>query len=287
LIAVGSLEYAHARIWARHGQRPGEALWRRIETTRDLAAVLELARGSALACWLEGIGPDAGAHGIEQALRRHWRERVAELATWMPPAWAAAVTWCAVLADLPALQHLARGGAPLPWMAADPRLRALLGTGGEDARDLEKGGPSEAQAMRSLLDAARAPGRVAAPRSRVSAGGGPGAVRSVGRADADDLLSLWCAQWRRRLPAASASQGIDTHLLPLLTQHAQAFAAPQAVDGWALRRQLQSRLLLLLRRTLVEPVTAFTYLALSALECERLRGELVRRATFPRGGVAP
>jgi len=259
VISAGSLEYAHARIWARHGQRPGETLWRRIETTRDLAAVLELARGSALACWIEGIGPAAGAHGIEQALRRHWRERVSEVAAWMPPAWAASIEWCAVLADLPAWQHLARGGAVLPWMAADPRLRPLPDAG--DAGDSRKGGPPEAQALRTVLDLAHA---------------GP-----------QDLLPLWRAEWRRRLPAAAASQGIDSHLLPLLAQHAGAFATPQAVDGWALRRQLQSRLVLLLRRLLVEPVTAFVYLALSALECERLRGELVRRAAFPRGGAAP
>ncbi len=265
MIAVGSLEYAHARIWARHGQRPAEALWRRIETTRDLAAVLELARGSALACWLEGIGPAAVAHGIEQALRRHWRERVGEVATWMPPAWAAAIEWCAVLADLPALQHLARGGAPWPWMAADPRLRVLLDARASGdvghAGNSDRGGPIEVQAMRSLLDTARA-----------------------GR---HDLLPLWRAEWHRRLPCAAASQGIDTHLVPLLVQHASTFAAPRAVDGWALRRQLHSRLVLLLRRRLVEPVTAFVYLALSALECERLRGELVRRAAFPRAGVAP
>ncbi|MBK8863677.1 MAG: hypothetical protein IPN37_06575 [Betaproteobacteria bacterium] len=262
MIAVGSLEYAHARIWARHGQRPGEALWRRIETTRDLAAVLELARGSALSCWLEGIGPAAGTHDIEQALRRHWRERVGEVATWMPPAWAAAIEWCTVLADLPVLQYLARGGASLPWMAADPRLRVLLDLGDAgDAGDRGKGGPPEVQALRSLLDTARG-----------------------GR---HDLLPLWCAEWHRRLPLGAASQGIDTQLVPLLAQHASAFAAPQAVDGWGLRRQLQSRLVLLLRRTLVEPLTAFVYLALSALECERLRGELVRRAAFPRGGLAP
>ena len=102
-----------------------------------------------------------------------------------------------------------------------------------------------------------------------------------------DLLPLWRAEWHRRLPRAAVSQGIDTHLVPLLMQHASAFAAPQAVDGWALRRQLQSRLVLLLRRTLIEPATAFVDLALSALECERLRGELVRRAAFPRGGVEP
>jgi hypothetical protein len=138
----------------------------------------------------------------------------------------------------------------------------LLDAGdGGDARASGKGGAPEVRAMRSLLDTART---------------GP-----------HELLPLWRAEWRRRLPLAAGSQGIDTHLAPLLAQHAGAFAAPQAVDGWALRRQLQSRLVLLLRRTLVEPVTAFVYLALSALECERLRGELVRRAAFPRSGVAP
>jgi hypothetical protein len=262
VIAVGSVEYAHARIWARHGQRPAEALWRRIETTRDLAAVLELARGSALAGWLEGIGPAAGTHGIEQALRRHWRERVGEVATWMPPAWAAAIEWCAVLPDLPVLQHLARGGAPWPWMAVDPWLRPWLDArDGADAGDSGQGGPPETRALRALLDAA-------------------GDERH-------DVLALWRAEWRRRLPPAAASRGMAGPLERLLAEHAHAFAAPQAVDGWALRRQLQSRLLLLLRRTLVEPVTAFVYLALSALECERLRGELIRRAAFPRMGVAP
>ncbi|HSM21377.1 MAG TPA: hypothetical protein VK876_04110, partial [Rubrivivax sp.] len=175
------------------------------------------------------------------------------------PAWTASIEWCAVLADLPALQHLARGGAAWPWMADDPRLRAMTAAG--DAGDSRKAGLPDAQALRVLLDVARA---------------GP-----------QDLLLLWRAEWRSRLPAAAASQGIDNHLLPLLAQHARAFAAPQAADGWALRRHLQSRLVLLLRRMLVEPVTAFVYLALSALECERLRGELVRRATFPRGGAAP
>jgi len=281
-MGVGSLEYAHARIWARHGQRPGEGLWRRIETTRDLGAVLELARGSALACWIEGLGPAAGVHGIEQALRLHWRERVAEVATWMPPDWAAAIEWCAVLADLPALQHLARGGAPLPWMATDPWLCALLDVGAPGPF-----GPPEVPAMRSLLDATRAQGNAALPQTFAPAAVGLGPAGRRMRLNAQHLLSLWRAEWRRRMPVAAASQGTGSHLEPLLAQHVGAFAAPRAVDGFALRRQLESRLVLLLRRALVEPVTAFIYLALSALECERLRGELVRRAAFPRGWAAP
>lgn len=126
MIDAGSLELAHARIWARHGQRPDDALWRRIETTRDLSALLELARGSSLASWVAGVAPTADVPAIEAALRRHWGERVTEVASWMPQRWQRALLWCGVLVDLPSLQHLARGGAAQPWMSDDARLRGLV-----------------------------------------------------------------------------------------------------------------------------------------------------------------
>ena len=249
MIAAGSVEYAHARIWARHGARPDETLWRRIETTRDLGAVLDLARTGTLARWIEGIGPAAGVHAIEAALRRHWHERVAEVVAWMPPAWGDAIAWCGVLVELPAWQHLARGAPALPWMADDARLNPQAPAGSPLASAVE------------LLQAARA--------------------------DPQNVLPLWLVEWRRRLPRTAGRGGIERRLLPLLAAHAAAFGAPQAVDGWALRRALRARLVLLLRRALVEPVTAFVYLALSALEFERLRGELVPRAAFPHRGVTP
>lgn len=248
MIGAGSLDYAHARIWARHGQRPDEALWRRIETTRDGAAVLELARGSALARWLAGVGPTLDVHGIETTLRRQWREQVAELASWLPPQWTAAVDWCAWLLELPALQHLARGGAALPWMAGDAWLGGLVG---DD--------PVHAPARR-LLDAARA--------------------------DPQALLRLWRLQWLLLLPRGGAGRSVAEQLGPMMAAHEAAFAAPATVDGWALRRGLQRRLELLLRRTVGEPTSAFVHLALSALEFERLRGELLRRAAFPQRPLA-
>jgi hypothetical protein len=79
---------------------------------------------------------------------------------------------------------------------------------------------------------------------------------------------------------------IERQLLPLLEDHRRAFAAPHTVDGWALRRELQARLVLLLRRHAVEPVEAFAYLALCAVELERLRGEITRRAAFPQRELA-
>ena len=246
MIDAGSLEFTYARIWARQADAAGEALWRRIEITRDFDAALEIVRASPLARWLEGLGADVGAHAIERVMRRHWRERVAELAAWMPQSWQAAVQWCSVLIDLPALQHLAVGAAPPRWMADDPIWHAVV-----------TDGAAVGDAWQPLLTAART--------------------------DVNSLLPRWQAEWDRRLPRGFGRDTLDEQLLPLLADHAAAFAAPQASDGWALRHVLQRRLLLLLRRVLVEPAAAFIYLALCALEFERLRGELLRRVAFSRG----
>jgi hypothetical protein len=146
--------------------------------------------------------------------------------------------------DLPLLLHLARGGSPPAWARADPALQPLL----------------EIQ-----------PGARADPRARLLAGA---------RIDPGSLLGQWTAEWRRRLPPGAGRAEIEGRLLPLLERHARSFGAPQAVDGWALRRALQERLVGVLRRALVEPAAAFAFLALEALEFERLRAELVARAAF-------
>jgi hypothetical protein len=246
VIDAGSLEFAHARIWARQADAAGEGLWHRIEVTRDFAAALEIARASPLARWLEGLGADAGAHAIERVMRRHWRERVAELAAWMPQPWQAAVQWCGVLIDLPALQHLAGGAAPPQWMADDPAWHATVSDG-------------------------------------TALGGDWQPLLAAARTDVKSVLPRWRAEWERRLPRSVGRTTLDEQLVPLLTEHVVAFAAPQASDGWALRHALQRRLRLMLRRVLLEPAAAFIYLALCALEFERLRGELLRRVVFARG----
>ncbi len=68
----------------------------------------------------------------------------------------------------------------------------------------------------------------------------------------------------------------------LLAEHANAFRDPSASDGWALRRALHARLSRLFRRATLDPAAAFIFLALSALDFERLRGEILRRVAFPR-----
>jgi hypothetical protein len=248
--ATGSLELAQARIGARWGEQPGDATWRRIEATRDLAGVLDIARSdAALSRWVDGIGADASLHALERTLRRQGRERVAELRGWMPTAWQAAVAWCALLPDLPALQHLARGHTAAAWMHADDALRPCL-----------EGRPSN-DARLALLASARA--------------------------DPSSLLARWRDRWLALLPREAGRARVECELLPLLEGHALDFASPRIVDGRGARDALRRRLVLLLRRASCEPVAAFVYLATQMLDLERLRGELVQRAAFPALALAP
>jgi hypothetical protein len=243
VIDAGSLEYAHARLCARFGDRPDELVWRRIEMIREIDTLLETARASPLAAWIARIGPGASVHTMELAMRAHWRERVAAIAAWMPAAWRDSIEWCAMLVELPVLQHLARGGAAPRWLSDDP-LRAALGD-----------------------DRARR---------------GPGWLLAAASADPGRIAAIWRAEWDRRLPARRECPELLRETVRLLAEHANAFGDPSASDGWALRRALHARLSRLFRRATLDPAAAFIFLALSALDFERLRGEILRRVAFPR-----
>jgi len=255
MIDCGSLEYAHARQHARHGRRIDEAGWRPIETMRELAALLELARGTALRPWLVDITVDSGAHRIEAVLRGHWRALVAEVVAWMPERWQPALAWCAVLPDLAPLQYLARGGEPVAWMHDDVALRDLCA--------------APAQARVAVLDA------------------GPLAALASAWAEPHAVGQAWQAEWHRRLPPSTGDAAETLRQLErTLLEHRGSFVAATQGQGWQLRASLHARLSLLLRRSALEPAAAFIHLALSALELERLRAELLRRVLFPRWKLA-
>jgi hypothetical protein len=249
VIECGSLEFAQARLQSRQGQRAGEADWQRLETAREFGALLDAAHSSPLRPWVVGITAPGTSQQIEAVLRAHWRALVAEVAGWMPMAWQAAVLWCAVWPDLPVLQHLARGSDPALWMHDDPRLRALCAV-------------------------------PAAERQAALAAGPYGPLAAAWPAP-ESMAGAWRAEWERRLPRPLA-QG-ETSLSRLAVEvrkHGAAFAAAPPGPGWLLRRSLQARLALLLRRAALEPAAAFIHVALCALDLERLRGELLGRALF-------
>jgi hypothetical protein len=256
--AAGSLEYAQARLSARYGNRPDALAWQRIEHVRALPALLDTARASALSCWLGGIGSHSTPHEIERVLRGHWRDLVAEVAAWMPEDWQGAVRWCALLADLPMLQHLARGGAAPPWLSDDPVYRDL----GEREPEVS--------------------GTVTADRSRAATAGRIPAPLAAAWTDPDRIGALWLAEWRRRIPASQcAGDTVMDETSRALGAHLAALRDRAVRDGTPLRRALQARLSLLFRRAVIDPSAAFIFLALSALDLERLRGEILRRVVFP------
>ena len=249
-IGAGSLEYAQARLSSRYGERPDEAAWMRIEHVRALPALLDAIRATSLGRWTPGIGTHSTPHEIDRALRARWRGLAAEVASWMPVEWEPAVRWCAVVVDLPLLQHLARGGAAPEWMREDAFYADVLGRG-------------------STRAATPPPGSAIAPLA--AAWGEPHRIGDH-----------WLAHWRRQLPAA---RGFDPALIEALVgalrAHLAGFRDRTLVDGWPLRRAFERELALQFRRAILDPAAAFVYLALAALDAERLRGELARRALFP------
>ncbi len=247
---AGSLEYGYARLCARFGARADEALWRRIEVVRDLAAVLDIVRGSPLAPWIVGIGPEADPHAIESAARRHWRALAVEVASWMPQPWQASVVWCAALVDLPAVRALGHGGARASWLRDDPALQGLV------------------DPALGAVDPARI------------------ALLCEGTGDARRVLAAWRARWLQLLPEPPAAHPLLQRLVHMLEEHAQRFAGAHPADAWPLRRTLAGRVTLVFRRAAVDPAQAFAYLALAALEYERLRAELVPRALLPHRALA-
>jgi len=240
----GDLEYACARVGARMGERPDEAAWRAIAGIRGFAAFLEAARTPPFRRWTGGIAADGDPHGVEAVLLGHWRTLVDEVCVWMPEKWHAAISWVGALGDLPVAQYLARGGVPLPWMRDDPVYRELS----------RSGGPPTSGTLVPLAATWTSP---------------------------EGFFRAWTEEWSLRVPdLADAEPGAISDYTRLLTAGRAAPLDAPAGDGMPARRALSSRLIALYRRAMLDPAAVFIFLALSALDIERLRGELVRRAIF-------
>lgn len=125
------IDYALARIHARHGARPEARAWAMVHAAVTLGSLLENARGSALESWIAGLDPATPRAEAERLLHERLRGRIAEAARWVPEAWRPAVMHTASLIDLPARQRRLRAGgdeeraaaARREWLAAWRDLR--------------------------------------------------------------------------------------------------------------------------------------------------------------------
>ncbi len=92
-MSIAGFGYAQARIQARHGERPDEALWRRLHASQELGHFLESARASSLRPWVGHLTARQSAREIERSLRADFLEYVHEVAAWVPDPWQRAVGW--------------------------------------------------------------------------------------------------------------------------------------------------------------------------------------------------
>jgi len=240
--------YAQARLQARHGQRPDERLWRRLQGIGELSHYLQVARRSVLQRWVAGLQPRQSSHAIEVSLRRQLRIYVDEVAGWLPEPWRAPIGWAKRLPDLPAIQHLLSEAAAPAWMNADPVL-APFAAG------------TFAERRKAVLDSECA---CLAQHWNPSV----------------PLYQTWLQCWEQMWPH---SPRLAPGLRRLGALHATPVGAALAgvTDvGGQQRAALQAQYERAFRRCPFQPAAAFAHLGLVALDVQRLRGAILRRLLF-------
>jgi hypothetical protein len=265
-----TFDYAHARVAARLAQRPDERLCNQLRSLRSVASLLETVRASSAASTVSGVALTSDADGIELAFRQQLRTRVAEVAGWAPSPWRPALLFTQHLVDLPALVHLLGAERPPRWIAADPVLAPYAAAAQTQRRAALLDGPLAplARALDAGADARRAPEPLARALRRLRSG-----------ATLHPALGAWEAEWRRRWPPASpdARERLE-RVVDLVRTHLLRFPAVPADDTATARQTLGARLATAVRRNAAEPAGLFAYLALFAVDLERLRAEFVPRA---------
>ena len=251
----GSIEYAQVRIQSRYAARANAAAWREMEHARELSALIAVARGSGFDRVVAQLPMPLGLHELDFALRKQWRERVDEVAGWMPVDWQAALRWCSLIVDLPFIRYLAEGGIPYGWMERDACLAYLS----------------------------------ARPGSRTPATKGvEGLFSGLHESGPEAVASGWYREWRSRMPRLSEQEA--AHFLVFVRtveSHLGAFSRAAVDAGWRHRQMLEQKLNTLFRLSTLEPLAAFAFLALEWLDLERLRGEIATRIAFASRSPVP
>jgi len=263
-----TLEYAYARVGARLSQRPDERLWLQLHSARSVAALLDAVRASPAAPAVSGVQLTGDGDIIEAAFRQQLRTRIAEVVAWSPLEWRPALSHTRHLVDMPAVVQLLTDEPPPRWMVADPVLAEYALPNRAQRRAALTAGPlAGIAAAAEATDADRAPPRSAAARAAARSG-----VPALHRA-----LGAWEREWHALWP--HGADGCTLHTLArLLRSHVSAFGGLHADDAATARQTLGARLLGLLHRAAAQPAALFAYLALYALDLERLRAEFVLRA---------
>jgi hypothetical protein len=259
------IEFAHARIGARLGQRPDERLWQHLNAARGVPALLDAMRASPAAGYVTGVAVPGEADQIDLAFRLQLRARIAEAAAWSPEDWRSAVAWTRHLVDLPALVHLLGTQPPPRWVGDDPTLAPFAL-------------PDHAERVDALRSSPLAPIVEAMLHPPAEA-----ALRAVARARRSPSLHLalqaWRSHWHGLWPAPRrGSADALEQLIDIVERHWRRFGGLHLDDAQAARDALALRVKALLRQHPAQPATLFAYLVVVALDLERLRGAFLAAA---------
>jgi hypothetical protein len=242
--------YAQARAQARLGERLSEAGWRVIESLPGLAQYLASLRNSVLAPHVRHFSAAVTIHTIDRALRDDWRVEVAAIRHWAPEPWMTAVAWTAWLPYLDPVAWLIDDNRALAWMHDDTVLRELA--------------IDELSARRLAI--ANSPFGVLA------------------HDDASTSLKRhWFERWKALWPPSHEDEitGLEALVSAVrryLAANREKGERPDARRG-AIRR-LETYTTGLIHHRTEEPVVIFCHLLLVALDLQRLRDGLLRRALF-------
>ncbi len=248
----GNLEYALSRVQSQYGSRLNTGDWRRLEASHDLGQYLESARGGIFGPWVAALDRGRETHVIERTLRGAWRHYVRTVAGWHPRQWQPWLTWVEWLPSLGLINRLGNADPAPAWLLADPVLGPV-----------SRGVAAE---------------RVAALKGTALVVFQPAIAERV------PLAGVWTAHWKKLRPPVDAfTEQLLAAVGRAVREHVRALAL-EGADAVSLRDQLRARLNRLFRAAAGTLVASLCHLALMALDFERLRGGLVNRSLFSRGG---
>lgn len=253
-MSQAAFAYAQARLQSRHGERPLAIDWRRLEGVGNVVHFLQVARRTRLRRWVEELHGDQDSHAVELALRRQFCEYIDEVARWLPRPWRGTLGWLKRLPDLPAIQYLAGGEPPQPWMLKDPRLSAFT--------------LSDREARLLALKDSDCRALVAACER------------------GESIAGAWFRHWRKTWPGdACAREGLE-RLVSILRRYFIPANDADAPDPRKDHEALLAQLTMVFRRYSFGPVACYAHLGLTALDLIRLRAQLLERILLPAGAGA-
>ena len=247
--------YAQARLAARLGDRISEADWARLAAVADARSFVDAAKRTPLGRYLAGTTADQSIHAVEKSLRDAWRQEVEEVASWYLARLRPVFAWLYVLPLLPAITHLLGQGAAQPWMSDEAQLGPFLkATREEMAKQLADAG------LKAFLPA------VLGERS---------------------VASCWLQHWKSLWPASARDRReLEAFVTDILVTHDHQEEPALGLGDPDNARYVLSRAF---RRHQHSVAGALAYLGLSAIDLQRLRGEIAVRkllSVTERGGVA-